>query len=131
MPVSRDVQVEEQAIMESANLIAASARTAPKGRGVDNIKTAIVSGKEKDDLAETMEGRMERKQNPLQAFKRDAQSVRKSLLVLLIGVKELYLRFLRIRLIVELVGMHLVLTSLKCKKREARIILVQYAFSKR
>jgi len=87
MPILRDVQVEEQAIMEAANLIASSARTAPKGRGVDNIKTAIVSGKEKNDLADAMERHLGRKKNPLQAFKRDAQSVRKSPLVVLIGVK--------------------------------------------
>ena len=87
MPVLKDIQVEEQAIIEAANLIVASARTAPKGRGIDNIKTAIVSGKEKDDLADTMESRVEHKKNPLSAFKRDAQSVRKSPLVVLIGVK--------------------------------------------
>jgi len=58
MPVLKDIQVEEQAIIEAANLIVASARTAPKGRGIDNIKTAIVSGKEKDDLADMMESRV-------------------------------------------------------------------------
>ena len=87
MPVLKDVQVEEQAIKEAANLIAASARTAPKGRGVDRVKIAIISGKEKNDLADMMEQRMERKRNPLPAFKRDAQAVRKSPLIVLIGVK--------------------------------------------
>ncbi|MBS7615088.1 hypothetical protein KEJ18_05090 [Candidatus Bathyarchaeota archaeon] len=87
MPIARDSQVEERAILAAANLIAASARTAPKARGVDNIKTAVVYGEEKDQLADMMERRMERKRNPLQAFKRDAQSVRKSPVIVLIGVK--------------------------------------------
>jgi len=87
MPILKDTQIEEQAIIETANLIAASARTAPKGRGVDRVKIAIISGKEKNDLADMMEQRMERKRNPLPAFKRDAQAVRKSPLIVLIGVK--------------------------------------------
>jgi uncharacterized ferredoxin-like protein len=87
LPILRDVQVEEQALTEAANLITASARTAPKARGVDRIATAIVSGKEKNDLADAMEHRIEHKRNSLPAFKRDAQVVRKAQLVVLIGVK--------------------------------------------
>jgi uncharacterized ferredoxin-like protein len=87
LPIISDAQIEEQAITEVANLITASARTAPKGRGIDRITTAIVSGNEKNDLADTMERRIENKKNPLPAFKRDAQTVRKSRLVVLIGVK--------------------------------------------
>lgn len=87
MPVTRDDKIVERAVAEAANLIASSARTAPKGRGVDRITTAVISGKEKDELADAMERRLEQKRNPLPAFKRDAQSVRKSPLVVLIGVK--------------------------------------------
>ncbi len=86
MPIIRDKQIVEQAIAEAANLIASSARTAPKGRGVDRITTAIISGKEKNELANTMESHVEQKRNPLPAFKRDAQSIRKSSLVVLVGV---------------------------------------------
>jgi uncharacterized ferredoxin-like protein len=87
MPILKDVQVEKQAVIEAANLIASSARTAPKGRGVDRIMTAIVSGKEKNEIADVMEQRVDKKRNPLSAFKRDSQAVRKSQLVVLIGVK--------------------------------------------
>jgi uncharacterized ferredoxin-like protein len=87
LPITRDEQIVEQAIAEAANLIASSARTAPKGRGVDRITTAIISGKEKNDLADAMERHVEQKRNPLPAFKRDAQSIRKSQLIVLIGVK--------------------------------------------
>lgn len=87
MPTLRDVDVENKAIIEVANLIAASARTAPKARGVDNVLTAVVTGKEKDESADAMEGEMEQKGNPISAFKRDAETVRKSPAVLLVGVK--------------------------------------------
>ena len=87
MPIIRHAHVEEEAASQAARLIAASVRTAPKARGVDNVLTAIVTGKEKDALAERMETRVERKANPISAFKRDAESVRKSPMVLLVGVK--------------------------------------------
>jgi len=87
LPIVREEKIVERAIAEAANLIASSARTAPKGRGVDRITTAIISGKEKDELADAMERRVERKKNPISVFKRDAMLVRKSPLVVLIGVK--------------------------------------------
>jgi len=87
LPILKDVEAENKAIIEVANLIAASARTAPKARGVDNIRTAIVTGKEKDDLADAMEQKLKNKRNPLSAFNRDAEAVRKSPVVILIGVK--------------------------------------------
>ena len=86
LPILKD-KAESKAIIGVANLMAASARTAPKGCGVDNILTAIVTGKEKDELADAMERENERKRNPLPGFKRDAVAVRKSPAVLLMGVK--------------------------------------------
>jgi len=87
LPVTKDVEAENKGVMDGANSIAVSARTAPKGRGVDNTVTAIVTGGEKDELAEAMERKMEKKRNPISAFKRDAEAVRKSPVVVLIGVK--------------------------------------------
>lgn len=87
MPLLSDDDLENKAIIEVANLMAVSARTAPKGRGVDNISIAIVTGKEKDELADVMERRMKQKRNPLSAFKKDAEAVRKSPVVILIGVR--------------------------------------------
>jgi uncharacterized ferredoxin-like protein len=87
LPISFGNEVENKAIIEVASLMAVSARTAPKGRGIDNIMTAVVTGKEKDNLADTMEHRAEKKRHPLPFFKRDADSVRKSPVVLLVGVK--------------------------------------------
>ncbi len=90
MPILKGFEVERKAIIDVANLMAVSARTAPKARGVDNILTAVVTGKEKDELADAMERKMERKRNPSSAFKRDAEAVRNSPVVLLLGVKGTY-----------------------------------------
>ncbi len=61
MTVIRDVEAEDKAIIDVALLMAASARTAPKGRGVDNILTAIVTGEERERIAEAMERKMRQK----------------------------------------------------------------------
>jgi len=80
-------EAEENALLLAAKLMAASARTAPKGRGVDRVVTAIVTGEEKERIAEAMEKKMEQKKNPIPAFKRNAEDVRRSPVVLLVGVK--------------------------------------------
>jgi uncharacterized ferredoxin-like protein len=80
-------EAEESGVLFAAKLMAASARTAPKGRGVDRIETAIVTGEEKERIAEAMEKKIEQKKNPMPFFKRDAENLRKSPVVLLIGVK--------------------------------------------
>jgi uncharacterized ferredoxin-like protein len=80
-------EAEEKALYDVACLMASSARTAPKGRGVDRITTAIVRGEERELLAKAMERKMEEKVNPIPAFRRDAGNVRASPVLLLIGVK--------------------------------------------
>ena len=87
MPVTRDVEAENKGVTDAASSIAVSARTAPKGRGVDNTVTAIVTGGEKDELGDAMERKMKKKRNPISAFKRDSESVRESPVVVLAGVK--------------------------------------------
>ena len=70
--------VENDAILNVAKLMVATARTAPKGQGHDSIKTAIVTHREKDELANVMKelGRI-----------RDSHNVRNSGAVVLIGVE--------------------------------------------
>jgi uncharacterized ferredoxin-like protein len=87
VPIFEDTEVEKQAVIDSARLIMASVRTAPKARGVDRTVSTVVTGKEKDKLADQMECRMANKVNPISAFKRDAECVRMSPVVVLIGVK--------------------------------------------
>ena len=87
MPIISSEDVETDAIFTAAKLMAASARTAPKGRGVDRIVTAIVSGDEKERIADAMEKKMREKKNPITAFEQDAKALRNSPCALLIGVK--------------------------------------------
>jgi uncharacterized ferredoxin-like protein len=79
-------KAEREAIMAVARLMAVSARTAPKARGLDLIKTLIVYGDEKERLAKAMEKRHEDDPDRLQFFKRNAEDVRNSVALLLIGV---------------------------------------------
>jgi uncharacterized ferredoxin-like protein len=70
-----------------ATMMAASARTAPKTRGVDNLKTLVIDGSDVKILADAMEARAKEKPSHLTPiFIRDAGNVRESNVVLLIGV---------------------------------------------
>ena len=65
MPIIEGFDSENRAIITVTNLMAASARTAPKGRGVDNISTAIVTGEEREALAKAMERKMKYKKTAI------------------------------------------------------------------
>jgi uncharacterized ferredoxin-like protein len=69
---------ENEGLLNVAKLMVVAARTAPKARGEDKIKAAIVTGNEKDELANTMEemGRV-----------RDSNNVRNFGAVVLLGVE--------------------------------------------
>lgn len=77
-------EVEESAILTVAQLMCAAARTAPKARGMDDIETRIIR-EEKERLAAKME-EIGREQN-VPFFIRDADNVRRSSLVVLIGTR--------------------------------------------
>lgn len=87
MPIVRDNELDSLAVMLVAELMTTSARTAPKGGGRDATSTAVLTGKEKNELADAMERRQEKKKTPADIFRRDAEAVRKSQAVLLIGVR--------------------------------------------
>ena len=69
---------EKEAALGVAKLMVTAARTAPKTRGEDSISTAILTGEDKDRLADVMEkmGRL-----------RDSQNVLDADAIVLIGVK--------------------------------------------
>lgn len=87
MIVDVNEALDEEALMMAAKLMAAAARTAPKGRGVDRVTMALVSGQERENLAKAMEAKIKGKKNPLKGFSEDAECLRKSPVVLLVGVK--------------------------------------------
>ncbi len=87
MPVIFALDVEEEGLRTVAELMAISARTAPKTRGVDEVLTAVVSGEEKNAIANEMMKLGSKKRNPLSFFERDAENLRNSPFLILIGVK--------------------------------------------
>ncbi|MFH0897642.1 MAG: hypothetical protein V1850_06320 [Candidatus Bathyarchaeota archaeon] len=50
-------KVDNVVILDIAKLMVVAARTAPKARGEDKIKTAIITGEDKEKLAKVMEER--------------------------------------------------------------------------
>mgnify|MGYP005870764843 CR=1 FL=1 len=84
-------QVERQpaegdAVKMVAAMMAAAARTAPKGGGVDVIQTLILEGSDLEELAAEMErSGAQKSAKSLVRMKRDADNVRRSACVLLIG----------------------------------------------
>ncbi len=80
-------EAERDGILTAAKLMAVSVRTAPKTRGLDSIKTLILhEQKELEKLAATMEEVYGEDPERLAFFHRNADDVRKSAVVLLIGV---------------------------------------------
>jgi len=85
MPILAGKEQERQGVMETANLMVVSARTAPKSGGRDDILTAVVYGQEVEDLAEDME-KIGVERN-VEAWNQQAQGIRNSDVVVLIGAR--------------------------------------------
>lgn len=86
VPINSD-EAEKDGILTAAKLMAVSARTAPKGRGLDSIKTLILHEREElEKLATAMEEVSREDSERLDFFQRNANEVRQSTAVLLIGV---------------------------------------------
>ncbi|HDI46788.1 MAG TPA: hypothetical protein ENF82_03170 [Candidatus Methanomethylia archaeon] len=87
MVVIRGEEADIEGVLEVAKLMCVSARTAPKTYGVDDILTAIITGEDKDKLADEMEKYSEEHGEDYWWVKRDAENVRNSAAVVLIGVR--------------------------------------------
>ena len=86
--LKRMLDAEKDAIFAVADLMAAAAKTAPKGSGKDTIITAIVSGEDKDRLRDKL---AELGTEYDEAFMvRDAGNVDSSTCVVLIGCYNTY-----------------------------------------
>lgn len=79
-------EAQQQAVMAAGSLMAAAARTAPKTRGLDALHTLILDGEDLEVLARAMETKGQTKRTKIASFPRDAQNVRASAAVLLLGV---------------------------------------------
>ncbi|HMM21177.1 MAG TPA: DUF2148 domain-containing protein [Selenomonadales bacterium] len=83
--ITKSQEIEERTVERIADLMCVAARTAPKGRGVDNLVTMIVKAREKDQLAEEM--RRVARTSGAQFFERDAGCLDKAAVVVLFGQK--------------------------------------------
>ncbi|MDR1496109.1 MAG: DUF2148 domain-containing protein [Clostridiales Family XIII bacterium] len=80
-------EAERKAILNVAYDMAAAARTAPKGRGIDNIETVILDGEDKETLSAEMRD-IHDKLNGAGPFGRDAGNIDASEAVVLVGVRN-------------------------------------------
>ncbi len=88
MAILKSEKTEKDGIEIGASLMAVSSRTAPKTRGIDSVKTLVLTGSDLEPLAAAMEKKGEEKSTKLPMFKRDADNVRNSTAVFLIGVSR-------------------------------------------
>lgn len=78
--------MEDDAVDIVVHLMALAARTAPKSNGQDDIVTAHITGRQKDELATMMFELGDAKS--MDFFKRDSMSVKQAHSVFLIGVRN-------------------------------------------
>jgi uncharacterized ferredoxin-like protein len=82
-------ELARDALRESAGLMGAAARTAPKARGVDNLIVKILTADERGRLAAKMREIGEKESHPY--YVRDAGSVERCEYILVIGTKKMSL----------------------------------------
>jgi len=84
--IRTDNEMNEESILASANLICIAARTAPKGKGKDLLKTLIVTGEEKLNIADKMRDIALR--DGLKFFARDAENVDQVPVLIILATRE-------------------------------------------
>lgn len=82
-------QLDEKAIDQTAAMMAAAIRTAPKSCGADTLETVVVDGEDKERLAEIM--RVLAEETGMDFYSRDAENVRKAQCVVLAGAIASYM----------------------------------------
>jgi uncharacterized ferredoxin-like protein len=75
--------LEREGLLEVARRMCMAARTAPKGKGVDNLVTAVLTGEEKQEIAREMQRIGEETETAF--FVRDAGNVRAAGALVLLG----------------------------------------------
>ena len=73
-------------VLNVARQMMTAARTAPKGKGIDIIETAIVTGEEIQQLSDTLKAMFE--EFGMKFFLRDADNILQAECILLIGTRE-------------------------------------------
>ncbi len=83
--IINEKEIKESQVLEIGKQMMIAARTAPKGKGVDNLEAILVSGKELETLADFMEAGVQR--HGRQFFIRDAANIRVAQAVVLLGTR--------------------------------------------
>lgn len=84
--IYKSKEMEKQACLQVAQMMATAARTAPKGKGLDRLEILVVDGTHKEELAREMRRIAEK--HGQKFFERDAGNVDESLVVLLVGTRN-------------------------------------------
>jgi uncharacterized ferredoxin-like protein len=84
MPVVTSKESEKQGLLRAAELMMVSCRTAPKSGGVDDVDVLLFTGNEKDKIATEMDKMGDERK--IDDFKRDADNLKRSEALLLVGV---------------------------------------------
>lgn len=82
-------ELEQKAIEAVAALMCAAARTAPKAKGIDNLSTLVVTGKDMQKLSAEM--RRVAKEENIGFFERDADNVDASQAIVILGQRPVQL----------------------------------------
>jgi uncharacterized ferredoxin-like protein len=77
--------MEREGLLEVARRMCIAARTAPKGKGVDHLVTAVLTGEEKEEIAREMQRIGEATDTAF--FVRDAGNVRTAGALVLLGTR--------------------------------------------
>lgn len=77
--------MERDGLLEVARKICIAARTAPKGKGTDNLLSLVLTGEEKEEVAREMQKIGEESETAF--FRRDADNVRACGALVLIGTR--------------------------------------------
>ena len=84
MPIVTGKQGEVHGLLQAADLMLVACRTAPKSGGVDDIETLLLTEENKEKVVSEME-KVAGERN-IDGFRRDADNVRRSAALLLVGV---------------------------------------------
>jgi uncharacterized ferredoxin-like protein len=83
--IINEIEINREQVVDIAKKMLVAARTAPKGKGVDNLEAIVVTGEDIQTLADSMEHGVER--HGLKFFIRDAGNIRVSQAVVVLGTR--------------------------------------------
>ena len=84
--IQNERTVRSELVMQAARQMMVAARTAPKGKGIDIIEIALVTGEDKDRLATEMKAIAAEKDRKF--FLRDADNISQADVVMVIGTRR-------------------------------------------